>query len=257
MPFDLKPIQIPAMLWHARPSIDEHTQLLAIGDIHGCGRLLTAMMRAFQTVSARHLPKSLHREIVVLGDFIDRGPSSLSVLQALYGSRNHDGMTVLMGNHEAALIDFIDGRSSPFETWLEFGGDAFLRSICIEPPGPWEPEQAFRDRLIKATGEHLIDWMRDLPHFCERGDFFFCHAGVRPGIAVHEQSPHDLLWIRKPFLTSRRHHGKLVVHGHSIEPEICVRSNRIGIDTGAYRTGRLSGLILQGSSAWNITVWLD
>lgn len=257
MPFDLQPIRIPTRLLRDTPRVDEHTQLLAVGDVHGCGRLLTAMMRAFQTVSAALLPPTRNREAVILGDFIDRGPSSRAVLQALYGSRHQDGMTVLMGNHEATLLACIDGRTSPFDGWLEFGGDACLASLGLEPPGPWEPEEQFRERLVDTIGVEVVDWLRGLPLSYQVGDFLFCHAGVRPGVAIEAQRPDDLLWIREPFLGSRRNHGKVVVHGHSIEPEICLRPNRIGIDTGAYRTGRLTGLILQGNQAWSLVVWLD
>lgn len=257
MSFDLRPLQIPTPVWRQTPRIDPETQLLAIGDIHGCGRLLTEMMRAFRTVTATMLPPARHREVVVLGDFIDRGPSSLSVLQALYGSWHQHGITVLLGNHEATLLDCIDGRASPFDGWLDFGGDAFLASLCVEPPGPWEPDRAFQDRLVAAIGEPMVDWLRTLPCSFTYGDFFFCHAGVRPGVPLQQQTQADLLAIRQPFLGSRRNHGKVVVHGHSIEPEVRVRGNRIGIDTGAYRTGLLSGLILQGSLAWNITVKVD
>lgn len=237
--------------------MEEGTQVLAIGDVHGCGRLLTAMMRAFQTVTASALPPSNNRQVVILGDFIDRGPSSLSVLQALYASRQQAGITVLMGNHEACLLDCLDGKASAQDAWLEFGGDAFLGSLGIPAPGPWEAEQVFRERLTAAIGPKLIEWLRDLPHYYQLGDYFFCHAGVRPGVRLVDQAIQDLLWIRRPFLDSRRDHGKVIVHGHSIEPEICVRANRIGIDTGAYRTGRLTGLLLQGSMAWSLTVWLD
>lgn len=256
MPFDLQPIRIPTRLLRETPRIDEHTQLLAIGDVHGCGRLLIAMMRAFQTASAALLPPARSREVVILGDFIDRGPNSLSVLRALYGSRNQDGMTVLLGNHEATLLACIDGRASPHDGWLDFGGDACLASLGLEPPGPWEPEEAFRNRLVAAIGENVVDWLRSRPLSYTVGDFLFCHAGVRPGVPLDAQKPEDLLWIREPFLHSRRNHGKVVVHGHSVDTDICLRHNRIGIDTGAYSTGRLTGLLLQGTQAWSLVVWL-
>lgn len=257
MSFDLQPVQLPAALWRAPPRIDPETQVLAIGDIHGCGRLLTEMMRAYRIVSSTALPPSRHREVVVLGDFIDRGPSSLSVLQALYGSWHQHGIKVLLGNHEATLLDCIDGRASPFDGWLDFGGDAFLSSLCLDPPGPWESERSFRERLVGAIGDHLVDWLRGLPCSYQYGDYFFCHAGVRPGVPLARQEPTDLLWIRDPFLDSKRHHGKIVVHGHSVTPGICIRPNRIGIDTGAYRTGLLTGLIVQGAKAWSLTARVD
>ena len=257
MPFDLQPIRIPTRLLRDPPRIDEHTQLLAIGDVHGCGRLLTAMMRAFQTASAALLPPAHNREAVILGDFIDRGPSSRSVLQALFGSRHQDGMTVLLGNHEAMLLACIDGKASPHDGWLDFGGDACLASLGVQPPGPWEPEHAFRDRLVAAIGDDVVEWLRSLPLTYRAGDYLFCHAGIRPGVPLEAQRPDDLVWIREPFLSSRRFHGKVVVHGHSVEDDICLRHNRIGIDTGAYRTGRLTGLVLQGTQAWSLVVWLE
>lgn len=257
MPFNIEPLPLPKPLWRPPPSVDPHTQLLAIGDVHGCGRLLGEMMRAFQIVTNSLLAPATHREVVVLGDFIDRGPNSLSVLQALYRSWQQQGLTVLLGNHEALLLDCIDGGASPFDGWLDYGGDACLQSLGVEPPEPWEPEHDFRERLIEAIGDPIVTWLRGLPCTYQSGDFFFCHAGVRPGVALERQAREDLLWIREPFLSSRRYHGKVVVHGHSVEPAICVKPNRIGIDTGAYRSGALTGLLLQGQRAWNVTAWVD
>lgn len=254
MSFDLQRIRIPKSLWRPTPAIDRDMQLLAIGDVHGRADLLVDLIDAFDSVSTDLMPTATRRKIILLGDVIDRGPWSLQTLHALFHIRDHPEVLMLMGNHEAALLNCLNGTSHPQEGWLQFGGDAFLKSLEITPPSPWEADDAFRRKLTAAIGDDVIDWLRHRPFSYTVGDYYFCHAGVRPGIALNEQLKHDLIWIRKPFLKSRRYHGKVIVHGHNVYPSICVRSNRIGIDTGAYESGVLSGLILQGDQAWSLVV---
>ncbi|MBC2668121.1 metallophosphoesterase [Novosphingobium piscinae] len=257
MAFELQPVQVPYPFWRSPPRTAPGDRILAIGDIHGCGKLLTAMMRAFQRVSEDALPPALSTKIILLGDVIDRGPASFSVLQALYSNRNHPDFLVLLGNHEATLLDCIDARPDAYVSWLSFGGQAMLDSLGLSPPLPWEQDEEFAARLMDAIGAPIVDWLRELPVSWSSGDYFFCHAGVRPGVALDQQRRSDLLWIRKRFIDSNRYHGRVVVHGHSIEDEVAVLHNRIGVDTGAYRSGRLSGIVLQDEQAWTLTVTAD
>ena len=80
------------------------------------------------------------------------------------------------------------------------------------------------------------------------GDFFFVHAGVRPGIPFKEQKEADLLWIREDFLLHERDFEKIVVHGHTPVAEPDVRSNRVNLDVGAYATGKLACLVIDSET---------
>jgi serine/threonine protein phosphatase 1 len=252
MSFELQKIGIPRSFWRRQPSIDSDTQLLAIGDVHGRTDLLIEIIEAFHKASTETLPPASKRKIVLLGDIIDRGPGSLQALRSLFHMRSNPDVVMLMGNHEATLLECLDGTSHPQEAWLHFGGEAFLRSLSIEPPVSWADDAEFRQHLLEGIGEDVVAWLRRRPAFYTVGDYYFCHAGVRPGIALERQIKHDLMWIREPFLRSRRYHGKIIVHGHSVEPSICIRANRIGVDTGAHASGVLTGLVLQGDQAWSL-----
>lgn len=156
----------------------------------------------------------------------------------------------LVGNHDAWLLGFLEDASVG-ESWLRHGGDATLRSYDIAVADAAERDDALlalqaelRDRLPPS---HL-DFLESLDLYYELGDYLFVHAGIRPGIPLADQQPEDLLWIREPFLSSNESTGRVVVHGHTVTTEPIVRANRIGIDTGACWTGRLSALVLDGTS---------
>lgn len=256
MSYRLSPLEIPFPFWRAAPRTAPGTQILAIGDLHGCGRLLIEMMHAFGSLSPGQLPPARNRQVMLLGDIIDRGPNSLQILRALYQIRDNPEIVVLKGNHESILLDCIDGRPGAIEAWLKYGGDSTVHNLGLPFPNPDADEAVFASRLAEEIGEPILDWLRELPLSFTSGDYFFCHAGVKPGVPLEEQRDDDLLWIRSSFLNSRRFHGKMVVHGHSIQEKIVVTPNRIGIDTGAYESGLLTGLILQGDRAWCLEVTL-
>ncbi|WP_425505276.1 metallophosphoesterase [Sphingomonas piscis] len=188
--------------------------------------------------------------LVFLGDFIDRGPSSKLLILALREASRSEFATVLLGNHEQAMLSCASGMDEARDSWLMYGGAATLASFGIREPAEYESTEEFAGRLSEGLGEGILNWLRDLPLYWRSGDFFFCHAGVRPGRALHRQRPRDLLWIRSEFLESSRYHGAIIVHGHSITSTIDVQRNRIGIDTGAYRTGRLTALAIEDAQTW-------
>ena len=187
--------------------------------------------------------------MVYLGDYIDRGPDSDLVLETLIEDPLEGFETVfLRGNHESMILDFLDGVGLGGEIWLANGGRTTLQSYGVDPFAVYfdaasmaETAEDLADRIPSA---HLA-FLRGLALSHREGDYLFVHAGVRPGLALAEQSPFDLLWIRSEFLASDADHGPVVVHGHSISPKPDVRPNRIGIDTGAYTTGRLTCLVLE------------
>jgi serine/threonine protein phosphatase 1 len=190
------------------------------------------------------------RHVICLGDYIDRGPSSREVLEFLMQSRKDWPATHLLGNHEAMLLRFLEDVSVGME-WLAYGGLATLMSYGVNLKGEGSDEQKLL-MAQRALNENLPsshrEFLRSLPTRTTSGDYLFVHAGVRPGVPLDEQSDRDLIWIREEFLASKDFHGKIVVHGHSYKTEPEVLPNRIGIDTGAYATGRLTCLVLEGHS---------
>lgn len=223
-------------------------RVYAIGDIHGRVDLLHEVHERMMN-DYKNCAQTKH--VIYLGDYIDRGPYSRDVLETLIvGGPPGTLATHLLGNHEATLLRFLED-STVGPDWLAFGGAATLLSYGINPRiGDLSPETLAllqRELSVKLppSHKHFLESLRTQQMI---GDYFFVHAGIRPGIPLDQQQPSDLIWIRDQFLESEDFHGKIIVHGHSYEtePEVC--PNRIGIDTGAYATGRLTCLVLEGTS---------
>jgi serine/threonine protein phosphatase 1 len=221
------------------------TLVYCIGDIHGRDDLLQEMA---ERVEADLKTRSFDHAITVfLGDYIDRGLGSMSVIERLASGEWPTPVISLAGNHEDFLMTFLDDAGI-LDFWRSQGGLATLHSYGMDV-GPAMTGRDFAGIQAAFTvrfPQHHRDFLEVLKMSVAIGDYFFCHAGVRPGIALDRQERDDLLTIREPFLSSDADHGKLVVHGHtpSVAPEI--RPNRIGIDTAAYATGRLTCLVLEG-----------
>ncbi len=228
------------------PSTESGDRVYAIGDIHGRHDLLTNLLDRIGE-HTESLPPSRSLHIVFLGDIVDRGPQSAEALELLYDLHSSsDSVIVLLGNHEEAMLQALDGDLDSLRAWMGVGGDATARSFGLEPLRPDEDPRGYLRRLRAAVPRDWVSWLKRLPLSARSGDYFFCHAGVRPGIPLRRQSRGDLLWIREDFLDDPADHGAVIVHGHSIELEVSIRHNRIGIDTGAYRTGILTALYLEG-----------
>lgn len=215
-------------------------RVYAVGDIHGRADLLARLLAAIAADSRRRRPA---RSILIfLGDYIDRGGDSRGVLNILL-----DGLppsfepVFLRGNHEAMLLDCLHGFSDA-ELWLRNGGLNTLESYGVDWRSVWRSGDAF---LKGMPHRHLI-FLERLCACAILGDYFFSHAGVRPGTRLDQQSEHDLLWIRSEFLDHAGDFGKVVVHGHTPAPKAVDRSNRIGVDTRAWLTGRLTAVALEG-----------
>jgi serine/threonine protein phosphatase 1 len=161
---------------------------------------------------------------------------------------------LLCGNHEELLLASAGGNEMAQRVWLGNGGDATLRSFGIAPElfaASAADERA--DMIHEHVGQDVLDWLRSLPLFYRSGDYYFCHAGVRPGVPLDAQQREDLLWIRDEFLVSRAWHGAVVVHGHSEADAVEEVDNRINVDTGAYRTDILTAIGLEGTARWFIS----
>jgi serine/threonine protein phosphatase 1 len=214
----------------------------AIGDIHGRSDLLDRLHEAILADAAGR--PAVGRRIVYLGDYIDRGEDSAGVIDRLVEEPLPGFDAVhLCGNHEDFLLRFlVDERIAPH--WLHNGGDATLASYGVPIESDWGRMQR---NLLRALPRRHLAFLENLALSHEVGDYLFVHAGIRPGLPLDWQRREDLLWIRNEFLTATAPHGRIVVHGHSIAHEPEFRSNRIGIDTGAYMTGRLTCLVLERS----------
>jgi serine/threonine protein phosphatase 1 len=152
------------------------------------------------------------------------------------------------------LLASADGNAMAQRVWLDNGGDATLRSFGIECELFEASAAEERARMIhRQIGQGVLGWLRSLPLFYRTGDYYFCHAGVRPGVPLETQQREDLLWIRDEFLGSRAWHGAMVVHGHSEADAVEEVLNRINVDTGAYRTDILTAIGLEGTSRWFIS----
>jgi serine/threonine protein phosphatase 1 len=216
-----------------------------IGDVHGRHDLLTQLLE----VIVSHDEGRPKREtiIVLLGDIIDRGPDSKAVVElARVGSVAGRRLVCLSGNHEDLLVRGLTGAPVALQRWLGVGGDATARSygVLVGDLLGRSPEEIAL-RLQQAVPPADVLYLANLPNSARFGDYLLVHAGIRPGIAFEDQSPEDLRWIRKPFLDSSADHGCIVVHGHSETAEVEERPNRIGLDTGAYRTGVLTALWIE------------
>lgn len=226
------------------------TRLYAIGDIHGRLDLLKKLQEQIAADAAR--TAASRRVLVYVGDYVDRGSNSAGVLDHLL-DRPLPGFEIihLLGNHEDTLLRFpTDLSVGP--SWLKYGGVETLASYGVPAgPSPWQDERELRrlqGELRRALPKRHVEFMRSMPLTHVEGDYLFVHAGVRPGIALEYQGRDDLLWIRDEFRYAPDDHGKVVVHGHTITEEPDQQPNRIGIDTGAYYSGRLTCLVLEGTA---------
>lgn len=227
--------------------VPDGTVVYAIGDVHGRLDLLESLeARIVRDAAARPAGR---RAIVCLGDYVDRGYESRGVVEHLMADPPGGFERVcLKGNHEAFMLRFLEDTGIA-GSWFANGGIETLMSYGVDiPPGGADPAgaESIRDDFERRLPAAHRDFLDALPLVHREGDYLFVHAGIRPGVTVAEQTPDDLMWIRGEFLNDPRDHGVLVVHGHTVEPEPQVRANRIGIDTGAYATGRLTALAMEG-----------
>jgi serine/threonine protein phosphatase 1 len=218
-----------------------------VGDVHGRLDLLDQLLERIDSDIAERRPEQAL--IVFLGDLIDRGPDSAGVVERLRTYRRDGVRTVfLLGNHEEVVLRILGGEAQLIPGWLRFGGAQCLRSYGGEPQriALLGDEAAVEAIRFVIPAEH-VEFLRGFADTCRFGDYLFVHAGIRPGVNLDHQTQLDLRWIREPFLADETDHGFVVIHGHTIRPEIDERSNRIGIDTGAYATGVLTALVIDGN----------
>jgi len=233
-------------------AVPDGRRIYAIGDIHGRLDLLDRILGLIDEDDRARGPA--RTELIFLGDLVDRGPDSVGVIERLMALREERPGRCLMGNHEEVFLRAVAGDLRALRFLVRIGGRETLISYGIS-------EEEYRaldyDELLavlqaKVPSSHVA-FLSAYEYWIEVGDYLFVHAGLRPGVAVEDQKTSDLCWIREDFLSHRESFDKMVVHGHSITDEVDERPNRIGIDTGAFASGRLTAIALEGGERWYLS----
>ncbi len=225
--------------------VPEGIRVYAIGDVHGRADLLD---RLLSRIDAQLANSPIRKAVeVYLGDYVDRGPDSREVIHRLSVRRRSHSLICLKGNHEAFVAGFINDPTM-LANWQQVGGLATLNSYGLRPPINANKREQIEiaEAFSRALPDEHRRFLAGLPLSYTCGDFFFVHAGVRPGVPLSQQREEDLLWIRDDFLLSETRFDKMIIHGHTPVLAPDVRSNRINIDTGAYATGQLTCLVIEG-----------
>ncbi|RCS25642.1 serine/threonine protein phosphatase [Phyllobacterium salinisoli] len=237
----LKFARSPQRVPRRRLSIDiSRVAAYAVGDVHGCYDQLMTLERII-VEDAGQLPGP--KLIVMLGDYVDRGPASAQVLEHLLAPPPQDfHRFCLMGNHEMAMLDYLDGHL-PLERWLQMGASSTLLSYGMDVDHMrrvYRSPQELDDNIRSAIPERHKNFLRSLPILIDAGPFLFVHAGIRPGIRLDEQKDEDLLFIRRDFLDNAHLLDRWVIHGHTPVEKAEPDGRRINLDTGAFYSGKLS-----------------
>lgn len=260
-----------------RAATPDGSVVYAIGDIHGCADLLHGILEGVVDDARRR--DARRRVLVLLGDYATRGPRIREAVDTLAGlALPGFEIVALKGNGEDAMLRYLDGDLALGAHWFDYGGDTFLAAFGLNAPHRplrrqadldalrWQADdlpdygtgipglagqdlpaiESLRRGLAAALVGTRLEFFRRLPIAHREGGYCFVHAGILPGVALEQQPDRPRMWIRRRFLDSELDHGAVIVHGHSISAEPEVRPNRIGIDTGAYQSGVLTCLVLDG-----------
>ena len=231
-----------------RPAVPAGQRVYAVGDIHGCAAEFAALIAAIDADDAAR--GAAETTVVLLGDLVDRGPDSAGVVGLAQAWQARRKVRILIGNHEEMFLDSFDSIEV-LRQFLRHGGRETLLSYPLDAAAYADAGFAETQDLMRAAVPKAErDWLAGLEDAVLIGDYLFVHAGIMPGVPLDQQKLSDLRWIREPFLSHRESHGSVVVHGHTITKDVDVWPNRIGIDTGAYASGKLTALGLEGEARW-------
>ncbi|MEH3158654.1 MAG: metallophosphoesterase family protein [Sphingomonas taxi] len=233
-------------------AIPEGERVYAIGDVHGCADLLDGLLARIAEDDAARGPATT--TLIFLGDLVDRGPASAAVIERLRAlAESRANTRFLLGNHEEVFLEALKGEPKALRMFCRIGGRETIMSYGVDSADydrmDYEELHAAMGRLVPSEHRRFVENFEDMIVI---GDYVFVHAGIRPGTDLAEQRTADLRWIRNPFLGHGSPLEKIVVHGHTISEDLDVQPHRIGVDTGAYETGRLTALGLEGTSRWTI-----
>lgn len=235
------------MISPTHPSLPDQLRLYVIADIHGHLDILKRLMRLIETDAAGAAADTVG--FVFLGDYIDRGPDSKNVIEYLRTLPERMHRVFLRGNHDNTFLNLMNGTFRRATDQFSPGIETTLASYGVSPAlATMDKLDELRQALAEKVPESHKLFFAATRHRYTCGDYYFVHAGVRPGVPLDQQTDKDHMWIREEFLNSTEPHGKIVIHGHTISEQPEVRHNRIGIDTGAFATSRLTCLVLEGST---------
>ncbi|GGC35131.1 metallophosphatase [Novosphingobium marinum] len=225
-------------------------RVYAVGDVHGRLDLLRTIATAIDADESER--PAARTTIVLLGDLVDRGPQSAQVIDFARQWQQRRRVRILSGNHEEMFLLALE-RLGGFRAFLRSGGRETVLSYGVDAAAfhGADLEEAHR-MMVEAVPQDHVAFMRSFEDTIRIGDYLFVHAGIRPEAPLERQDARDFRWIREPFLSHSGDHGAIVVHGHTISDEPAMRGNRIGIDTGAFMSGRLTALGLEGTDRWLI-----
>jgi serine/threonine protein phosphatase 1 len=227
--------------------MENNHRVYVVGDIHGRSDLLDRIVEEIKRdIEQQPAAETL---TVTLGDYVDRGPDSRGVLDRLVCNPFPTRYVALKGNHEELFEAFLSDPTVASQ-WRRLGGLETLHSYGV-PVGSLMIGKGFEEAssaLRQVVPQEHLSFLASLKLSISIGEYFLCHAGVRPGVPLEHQRAEDLLWIRGEFLNSTMSFGKVVVHGHTPTESPEVLPTRINIDTGAFVTGRLTCLVLEGAS---------
>jgi len=226
-------------------------RVYAIGDIHGRDDLLSALLAKIQADDQARGPADT--QIIFLGDLVDRGPGSAAVIEtAMALKASGQNVRFLMGNHEEIFVSACrKGDPKVTRFFLRIGGEETVLSYPITRAEYMTLDmEQLTERLATLVPQAHIAFVESFEDQIIIGDYAFVHAGIRPGVALVDQKPSDLRWIREEFVGQRGDLEKVIVYGHTIYEEVEERGSRIGIDTGAYNSGKLTALALEGGDRW-------
>lgn len=235
-----------------RPAaLPDGQRVYAIGDVHGRLDLLEPLLDQIRADEAARSPADTL--IIFMGDLIDRGPQSAAVVSRVLALGAERPVRVLAGNHEEMFLRALQDNEVMRQFLLHGGRETFLSYGLAADALREMSFDELRAAIAEVVPPAHIAFFEELEAMIQLGDYVFVHAGIRPEVALAQQRGGDLRWIREPFLSSELDFGAVVVHGHSIAADPDIRANRIGIDTGAYLSGRLTALGLEGAARWFIS----
>lgn len=225
-------------------------RIYAVGDIHGRADLLDQLIDLIEADDAARGDADF--QLIFLGDLIDRGPDSARVMETVAGLlASGDQVRLIKGNHEEVFAAAAVGHAQSIRLLMKIGGYETLASYGISRT---EADRGTIDDLadlLKARiPQRHLDIIEAGEDMIRSGDYVFVHAGIRPGVSFDQQQGSDLRWIRGPFLDARRRDPFVVVHGHTPTEAVEFKPGRIGIDTGACYSGKLTALGLEGAERW-------
>ena len=223
--------------------IEDGLRLYAIGDIHGCLAELNTLLSLIED-DLKVFPVNRHK-LIFLGDYVDRGPENKQVIETLIRLGESKRETVfLRGNHDDKFSGFLKHPDLIGSEYLKWGGGQTISSYGVEPSAEKSFSELSQEFRVAVPKSH-IRFLKELKYSHVEGDYFFCHAGVRPGTSLDDQLDYDLMWIRTDFLFHEQAFEKVIVHGHTPHDEPQALSNRINVDTCCYDTGRLTAVVLE------------